>query len=136
MFGFGINKEEVAKLAGWITALQENFGQQIMLVAVEKGQIPEEFGDRNLAIIFGFANGGADILKLSDKVMMRALETYFTNSYRDGASRMLRFMKIFKDPSYASAAKAGLMSAYDVEKSRDLVAPMRMLAIKFLSDEF
>lgn len=135
MFGFGINKEEVAKLAGWIMAMQENFCQQVMLAAEEKGQIPEEFGDRNLAIIFGFANGGADIMKLSDKVMMRALETYFTKTYRDGASRMLRFMEIFKDPSYASAAKAGLMAAYDVEKSRDLVAPMRMLAFKFLSDE-
>lgn len=133
MFGFGVDKKQVAHLAGIIFGLQKEFLDGATTVALELGILMPQYGDKNLAIIYGFANAGADHMGVEDKVMMRALEEYFC-SMPDGSGQMLRLMKIFTDPTYKAAAHAGFEAAKQFNTERDFKAPMRGLALKLLKD--
>ena len=132
MFGFGIDKKQVAHLAGIIHGLQLEFAKAVGETALEQDRPLPAFCDANLAVIYGFASAGADHMAVSDKVMLRALETYFRSNFSDGPTLMLRQLRLCKDTAFSSMASTAVIAAEQVNRTGNLSAPMRFLATQFI----
>ena len=133
MFGFGIDNKQVAHLAGIIYGLDKHFIEGVTRMSAELVIRMPEYGDRNLAIIYGFASAGADHMGVPDKVMMRAMEKYFLNM-PGGARKMLHLLKIIKDPSYEAIAGAAVKASEECQLEGSAELPMCRLAEKFLKN--